>query len=465
MRSPLSPSSLSRTGTAVAVGATGPARWREARLVAYSAGNFGKNLVFAGADATILFLLTDLFGLPGSVAGSLMLIALAGDLIFDLLAAALVIRLRRSGRGYCWLIGAGAVPGGAAFALLYAIPALGVQQTGILAGTLLAFRGAYAVIDVPHNAVMSQISSDSRARGRISGYRLFFSTVSSLIVASVLTPAVQLAAHQRTFGTLAAIGLVAGALFAATLIASALASPTDPAGSAVTVSDGLAIPVRDPLVLAMALLAIITGFAAPAFVRMLLHLTTYVIGRPTLAGSLLLAVTAGQFLGVLLWTALTSRYDKSVLLAAGHAVAAFGLILFAACPHSPPLLASCCMLIGVGLASIYMLPWGLLADVVDFVAWRHGRRFETGLFAAYLVVVKASGAGSTALIGWCLGWLGYMPGEVQSAAVRAGMLALGLGVPIAGCLAAVLLLPRFDIGHARHAGVIRALERRRPRPA
>ena len=39
---------------------------REARLIGYASGNFGKNLVFAGADVTFLYLLTDLFGLPGS---------------------------------------------------------------------------------------------------------------------------------------------------------------------------------------------------------------------------------------------------------------------------------------------------------------------------------------------------------------------------------------------------------------
>ena len=46
---------------------------REARLFAYSSGNFGKALVFAGADMTILFLLTDLLGLSATAAGSLML--------------------------------------------------------------------------------------------------------------------------------------------------------------------------------------------------------------------------------------------------------------------------------------------------------------------------------------------------------------------------------------------------------
>lgn len=85
------------------------------------------------------------------------------------------------------------------------------------------------------------------------------------------------------------------------------------------------------------------------------------------------------------------------------------------------------------------------------------------MFAAYLVVVKASGAASTALIGWCLGWLGYAPGADQTETVRIGMLALALGLPLAGSLAAILLLRQFDIGHARHASVTLALARRQDR--
>ncbi|HUD30021.1 MAG TPA: MFS transporter, partial [Novosphingobium sp.] len=391
--------------------------------------------------------------------------ALAGDLVFDLLAARLVIRLRGSGRGYRWLVVAGAIPCAMAFAALYAMPAWGARSGWMLAFALLVFRGAYAVIDVPHNALMAQMTTDSRARGRVSGYRLLFSTASSLAVATVLAPLVQDAARDRAFGALAITGLVAAVLFTLTMVLCALTSRggTDRPPTAGDAQDGIAVPLGNSLVLGMGLLAIVTGFAIPMFGRMILYVSTYVVDRPDLVGTLLLALTAGQFVGVLAWTALTSRHDKSRLLAMGHAVSGVGMALFVLCLGWPPALPACAALIGFGFASVFMLPWGLLADTVDFVAWRHGRRLETGLFAAYLVAVKASGAASTALIGWSLGWLGYVPGAGQTFAVQAGMVALGLGVPFAGCLGATLLMRRFDIGHRRHARVLAALSRRNTR--
>lgn len=435
----------------------------EARLFAYACGNFGKGLVFAGADLTILFLLTDLLGFTAAAAGTLMLVAVAGDLVFDLLAAVLVLRLRRSGRGYRWLVAVGAVPCGVAFAALYAMPFWGIVEGAILAAALLAFRGAYAVIDVPHNALMAELTSDSRARGRISGYRLLFSTAASLAVATVLAPLVQQAGRAHAFDALAITGTSAGALFIVTMLLSTATTRSTARPDARAMRDGIDIPLRDRLVVGMLLIALVTGLALPSFGRMLLYLATYVLNRPELASTLMLAVTGGQFVGVLAWTALTDRFDKSSLLAAGHGVSALGIVLFALCLGLPAALPGCAALIGFGLASVFMLPWGLLADSVDFVAWRHGRRMETGLFAGYLVAVKASGAASSALIGWSLGWLGYVPGQLQVESVRTGMLVLGLGVPLAGALGAMVLLRCFDIGHDRHDRVRVALHRRTTR--
>lgn len=437
---------------------------REARLFAYSSGNFGKALVFAGADMTILFLLTDLLGLSATAAGSLMLVALAGDLVFDLVAAALVIRLRRKGRGYRWLVATGAVPCGMAFAMLYAMPASGLREGWLLAAAMLMFRGAYAVIDVPHNALMAQMTSDSRARGRVSGYRLLFSTASALCVAMVLTPLVQRAAHGGAFGALAVTGAAAAGLFALTMILCVATSGRQ-AGTSMDASvhsgqDGIRVPLHDPLVVGMGLLALVTGFAMPTFGRMIIYTGTYVVERPAMVGTLLLAMTCGQFAGVLFWTTLTGRFEQARLLAMGHGVSALGIVLFGLNLGRPGALLPCAAVIGFGLASVFMLPWGLLANAVDFVALRHGRRLETGLFAFYLVAVKASGAAATALIGWSLGWLGYVPGQHQAPGVEAGMMALGLGLPLAGSLCAIMLLRRFEIGHARHARVRAALDRR-----
>lgn len=429
-------------------------------MIAYSSGNFGKALVFGGADLTILYLLTDVLGLSGTRAAGMLLFAALGDLVFDLLAARLVLACRAAGRGYRWTVAVAALPCAAAFALIYAMPVLGVKRIVVLAAAILVFRSAYAVVDVPHNALMAQVSRDSRARGRVSGYRLFFSTASALVVAAVLTPVVQQAGRTQQFGALAGTGIVIGLAFAMTMLLCVWASGGTGRAANALRGDSIRVPLGDPMVLGMGALALLTGFAMPCFGRMLLYLGSYVVARPGSVPLLLTALTLGQFGGVLAWTTLAHRFATARLLAAGHAVSALGLLLFGCALPWPAGQVACAALIGFGFASVFMLPWGLLADAIDVVEWRHGRRFETGLFAFYLVLVKASSAASTAMIGGVLNLLGYVPGAVQPEMVRIGMVALGLGVPFAGAALALLLLRRFTLDHGRHARLLRTIARR-----
>lgn len=437
-------------------------RFRELRLVAYSAGNFGKNLVFSGADLTFLFILTELLGLSAGRAASLMLAALVGDLVFDLIAAKLVIALRQRSRGYRWLVAAGALPCGIAFALVYSVPSLGLLNPWVLALALMVFRGAYAVIDVPHNALMTQVARDSSSRGRVSGYRRFFSTTASLCVAMILTPLVQTAARTHAFGALSVAGIAAGAVFTATMIGCALLSRsgTQGAGTSAVRGDGIAVPVADPLLVAMATIGILTGLAVPAFERMLLYLGTYVFEAPEQVPALLSVLSAGQFAGVFLWTGMTRWIGSPRLLALGHAMCAACLVALYFSLGSNWAMMACALLLGVGQTSVYMLPWGILADVVDILEWRYGRRYEAGVFAFFLVVVKASGAAGSALIGFALDWSGYVPQIGQNTATKATMLCLGLGLPLIGGLVAIAVASRLRIDHRRHARVVAALGRR-----
>jgi len=116
---------------------------------------------------------------------------------------------------------------------------------------------------------------------------------------------------------------------------------------------------------------------------------------------------------------------------------------------------------GIGFAGVFMLPWGILADIIDFAEFRHRERRETVSFACILVLLKGGGAAALATIGATLAALGYVPGAAQPYPVLLGMKVLTFGVPILGSLAAVLVLRRLAIGHALHARVSRVNRIRR----
>ena len=434
---------------------------RELTLIGYSTGNLGKNIMHSGIDVTLLFLITDILSVPPIVVSYLMAVQIAGDVVFNFGSGYLADLGLRHNFGYSKIVAIGAVPCCLAFAGLFSLPALGLHGRYVicaLAVALLAFRASYAVIDVPHNSLLTQISQDSRARGRISGYRFFFSTLASISVAAILAPAVITAAHAGSKVQLSLLGIAGGVIACTALLVTAWACRNARAQSRGAGQRIALLPKFDALFGCMTAIAIVTGFAAPTFTRMIIYLATYVYREPSLASDLLLANTFGQVLGIVLWTYLVHHHEKTVLLAASYAVAAIGLGVLASAPAVPTILASITCMIGVGSAGVFMLPWGILADTVDFSEFRHHERREAATFAAFLVVLKASSVASIGVIGLALSNLGYVPGLAQTHRVLVGIRLMAFGFPIIGSAIAILVLSRMSIGHRTHAKIVRALQ-------
>jgi glycoside/pentoside/hexuronide:cation symporter, GPH family len=175
----------------------------------------------------------------------------------------------------------------------------------------------------------------------------------------------------------------------------------------------------------------------------------------TLASQILTAITIGQFGGVVVWTSLVRYFDKTQLLIASLAATVVTLCLFAAAAPNQWAMLGAASLMGVALLGVYMLPWGILPDVVDFCELRQGYRQETTFFAVFLVAHKASGAAASGSIGWVLAITGYARGAQQSPLVVGAIAFLAFGVPVIGALAAIATLLPLRIGHRRHAAALR----------
>ncbi|MFL6634341.1 MAG: MFS transporter [Massilia sp.] len=436
-------------------------------VVGYASGNFGKAIFLGSIDVTLLFLLTDIIGMPPRQVSLLMLVMLLGDLVFDLGAGHVAARAERRGIGYPRLIALCVLPCACAFAALYALPLLHAGAFALVALLLLVLRATYALIDVPHNSLLARVTTDSHARGRASGYRTLFSATASIVVATVIAPSMNVAAGQATPQRMAWLGAGAGLLFCTTLLLAAWSSRKAGGAhpSARRAAAGGLLPRPDRLFGAIAAIAVVTGFALPMFGKTMLYLCTYALHDAGFAGRILLTLALSQIAGATLWIALVRRHDKTVLLAVSHGVAAAGIVLFAAAGGQRALLPACAALAGVGFAGVFMLPWGILADIVDVAEFRHRERRETLAFAAILVLLKAGGAAALATIGWSLGQLGYVPGAAQPPDVLLGMKLLAFGMPLLGSLVAIAVLLRLDVGHAVHARVCRINGRRRQRAA
>lgn len=427
------------------------------RRLIYAAGNYGKNILWGTAEITLLFMLTDMLGIRPAMAGLILLASLAVDAALDPMMGRIADRLRTPLGRYGPMILVGAPLSAFSFSALYALPLLGVSNIWIVAGLVMAFRVSYSLIDLPHNALMTQVTGDSRARARLSGYRFGFSSLASLTLALSLAPMVEDETRKLSASGLATFAVTVSLISMVVMIASWWVVRRRDAASAGQPAESL--PTRVALAALFSSppyrIALIAGCLAtltlPLFSKSLIYMAIHILGDPQAASRLLTMMVIGQFVGLPLWIALPSRWEKATSLQLAHTMTVLGLISLAICLYALPVAApGASILVGIGASGVYTIIWGMVADCVEDVAARSGKRPEGLLFALAIFGQKAAMAIGVGIYGFSLQFAGYDPAVQGSAASTLVILGFAFVSPLLGSLIAVWLLSHYDLTHTRH---------------
>lgn len=421
----------------------------ELRSVGYAFGNLGKNLIWSAADLTLLFILTDLLGMPPGWAGSVMMVALLSDMLIDLCAGRICEYAQRYGIRYHHMLFVLAPICASSFAALYWMA--GAEKTNIpgVIAALVAFRITYGLIDIPHNAMLPGIAPDSRSRGRVAGYRYFFSSVATLGVTMLLSPKVGAAGATGNTDGLGLFGLVAaGVAVAAIWIAAATEQKVSDNRSA-TIGR---IPILPPLsrdFVTLLWIGLIAGGLSAMFARSMIYYGTHYLSDPQSAADILSMLVIGQFVGSVLWSWASQRFETARVLAIANLLSALFVLVFAFVPDDMQFATG--FLIGVALAGVFALPWALLADIIDADDVHFGKRHEPQAVSFFVTILKAGAALSMAGTGWALAAVDYVGSESQSAAIAATVHFMTVLPPIVGGLLGGWFALRLGNSHAAQA--------------
>ena len=160
-----------------------PTYWR------YGIAHFGKSLFWYTSELLFAYYLSEVCQLPARAMGLVLAAGFLTGAVADLwVGMAFAGRLASAG-GAARLQGFGAAASGAALILLFA--GAGLSQDARLPYVLvvgLGFRVAYAVYDLPQNALLTLATDSLEQRVRYSSLRLFFSGAASLAVAASTGP-------------------------------------------------------------------------------------------------------------------------------------------------------------------------------------------------------------------------------------------------------------------------------------
>ncbi len=149
---------------------------------AYGAGAMADGIVSAGFGFFLLFYLTAVCGMSGTLAGTAKLIALLVDAVLDPAIGLASDRMHsRFGRRLPFML-ASLLPFAVAFALVFSIPAslTGIALFAYVTGCLVVLRLSLSCFVLPLTAVGAEVTDDYRERATIVSYRLSFQSAGIL---------------------------------------------------------------------------------------------------------------------------------------------------------------------------------------------------------------------------------------------------------------------------------------------
>lgn len=435
-----------------------------ARLTLFAFGDFAFNLYWQSAMLFLLFYYTDALGLPVAAAAAIFMAASVWDGVANFAAGILADRREPKG-GLGRLVAIGGVPLGLGFVLAYLPPAVPGWwgMVGVFAGHI-AFRTAYAFINLPYLAMSARVSADSNDRAYVAGVRMLSGTLAAVVVALGTVPL-----GGMLLGTKAAADAYLGA---ALLFAVAGAAILAWVGATYREAD---VPERRPPVPVWIALKAIAGNRAfvtlnLAMVAMIVAVTIlnksvlyyfkYFLGDEGGGQLALASMSVVSAVSVPLWMLLQRRMGTRALWFLAAVLAMIGLALFALFDiHRAGVMQAYLMAMQAMVVGLNFVFWAMLPNTIEYGEQRTGLRVEGAVFGMAALLQRVAIGIATAIIGLGFERAGYVANVGQSAATLSAMRMTIALVPLGFLALSCLLMAMNPLGRGEHARIVKDLRR------
>ncbi len=429
----------------------------------YALGSLATGAFGTVPGLLLLPYLTDNLGVAAGLAGLLVLVPKAWDVLINPVAGRISDRTvsRWGARRPYLLFGGLAVA--VLFAAMFAAPfGTGTGASAYVAVAFLATATAYAFFQVPYVAMPAEMTDGYTERTRLMTWRVAVLAIAILVSGAVAPIVVQAGGGgvpgHRWMGLFVAVLIIAGALGAF------LGTRRAPVGR-VTESEPslraqLAVVRGNRPFMVLLIVFVVQSIGVATMLAGVKYVADHVLERPEDGPTLLFACFVGPALLVMpLWSRVGARVGKTKALVLASLLLAGGALALVVAGSVPPVAAYAITgVIGVGYAGQQVFAMAMLPDCVAYDAARTGRRQAgvfTGLWTAGETLGLALGPGLYALVLQLSGYASSASGQaaVQSDGARLGVL-LGFSVVPALLVGPVtLLLRRYDLTPDRLASV------------
>ena len=408
--------------------------------VGYSLGDAAANLVFQMMVMFQLKFYTDVFGLDGTVAGSILLIASVSSVVVDPAMGLLADRTKsRWGKFRPWLLWT-AVP----FCLFYILAFYnpGIEEKGAVAVyatiSYMLLMTVYSSNNIPYTSLGGVMTSDIRERTSITTIRFIVVTIAQFVVQGLTLPMVNHFGHDNPqhgwVCTIAIFACIALVFFVITFFVSRERIQPPPRQE-VSIKEDIKCTISDIPWSAMFLLTFALFITLAMWSSAMSFYFQYNVDQKSLydflrifklvdsiedsyaVGFSLFNIVAAivQFIGVItLSRYLANKYGKKkVFIVCLTLTAFFTFLFYLPSPTDVGLLFVLNIMKSLSYAPSIPLLWAMIADVADHVEYENYRRATGFCFSGISMALKVGMGLGGAVAGLIISAFGYQPGSVS----------------------------------------------------
>ncbi len=384
--------------------------------IAYGVGDLGNNVAYGALGFYFVFFLTDVAGLSPFWAGNIFMIVRMWNAVLDMVVGGLSDHTKtRHGRRRPYLL-YGALPLGVAFALLWQVFFVGEVSMivfYIFAGVL--FSTMFSLVAIPYNALLPELSQDYNERTSISGFKMAFSFVGSLLSAMGVTLIVDTIYPGKVLyrQSYPVMGWLLGAVVTVCILlcftgTKERVQPTLQKPEPMLKSLRSLLRLKEYRLVLGVFIFNMVGF--DIIMALYIYFMKYAlkisddVSYLFMMIPLVLAVIATP-----LWVWVSDKLGKkkAYIISAIYFVIPLLICLFLPAGNIP-LIIGIIALIGVGISASQTLTFSILPDVVEVDELKNGVRREGTIYGTTMFLYKLASAVLVALTTTMLGVFGYL---------------------------------------------------------
>jgi GPH family glycoside/pentoside/hexuronide:cation symporter len=436
--------------------------------IIYGFGDIGFSLTGTIIAAYFAIFLTDVVGIRPAVAAIALFIGKSWDYINDPLIGHISDRTRtRWGRRRPFLL-FGALPFALAFAFLWWKPPFENQTALVIFYTIMfvIYDAANTFVGMPYFALTPELTEDYDERTELTGYRMFFSILGSLI--SFVIP--MMIIGQMSPGNannVFIMGLVFGIASGLPLLFVFLGTREKPYFIQLKkpkLWTSLKAAFKNRPFVFSTIIYLFTWTSMHVIESNLLYYIKYVVKREDISEIIMATIFVTAIISLPIWNWISKKFNKRKAYIYGITFWAIVQILLITVTPSSTLfyLLALCVMAGIGVGAAHVLPWAMIPDAIEVDELQTGERHEGMFYSLVTLMGKAANSIAVPLALTVLDLSGYIPNAAQQPESTLTGIRLVVGpIPALLLVGGIIFAILYPLSRKEHQDVVHELEMQR----